>query len=414
MLKRHVLRIVSILVILAVALTVVGPTRAQSRKITFLTPPWGVPPDENALKAFESTSGITVEIQSVQMADLFSRVQVAAASNQAPADVIFLTEEAPSNVVATGNMMDLTDLVKSSSDLDMKDFNKVDFWTMDNKLYGIPVYLQLVMMDYNADRLSKAGFDTPPKTWADLQKEAKAIKDKGIDQYPIAFGATDWSWYLIALSMGDPMFDKDLNPVFADKGSKGRDAMKLLLSFFSDKLISPDMLTSSTTPHNLFWGGTGTFHQAWQGSVAVGNNPKTSKQAPNVKYMLLPEVGNTWSFPAAIGISKNSQNSKDAWEFIKWYVTPEVQTAIYNASGLYPSRTSVADALNKAGKIDGADVINEQSKHVNELPRYALWWGPFAQKVSEAVLAAAQQNTDSDQVIDGLAKQWNDLKAEYK
>jgi len=404
---------VAALIILSIAMAFTGPARAQGKKITFLTAPWGVPPNADALKAWQDKSGITVEIQSVQTADMYSRVQVAAASNQPAADVIFLTEEAPSNIMATGNMMDLTDLLKSSSDLDIKDFNKVDFFTMDGKIYGIPVYQQLVMMDYNADRLAKAGFNAPPKTWDEFSKMAHTIKDKGIDQYPIVFAATDWSWYLMALSMGDPMFDKDLNPVFANKDSKARAAMKMLLSFFKDKLISPDML-GSPTPHAMFWGGSGTLHQAFQGSVAVGNNEKTSKQAPNVKYMLLPDVGNTWSFPAAIGIGKNSPNAKEAWEFIKWYVSPEVQTDIYNAVGLYPSRTSVADTLIKAGKVEGADVIAEQNKHVNELPRQVLWWGPFAQKASEAVVSAAQQGTDPDKVIDALAKQWNDLKAEYK
>src|SRR5258708_6389174 len=355
MLKRHIPRIVSILLALVIGLTFTGPTRGQGKTITFLTPPWGVPPNQDALKAWEAKSGINVEIQSVQTADLYSRVQVAAASNQSPADVIFLTEEAPSNVMATGNMMDLSSLIASSTDLDLKDFNKLDFFTLNNKVYGIPAYQQLVMLDYNAAKLSQAGFSTPPKTWADFQQEAKTIKDKGIDQYPIAFAASDWSWYLLALSIGDPMLDTDLNPVFAAKGSKARDAMKLLLSFFSDKLISPDALTSAATPqHTLFWSGSGTFHQGWEGSTAVANNPKASKQAPNVKYMLLPEVGNTWSFPAAIGIAKNSPNAKEAWEFIKWYVTPEVQTDIYNAVGLYPSRISVLDALTTAPKIDAA------------------------------------------------------------
>ena len=37
-------------------------------------------------------------------------------------------------------------------------------------------------------------------------------------------GAINWSWWLIALSMGDPMFDDELNPVFADDGSKAREA----------------------------------------------------------------------------------------------------------------------------------------------------------------------------------------------
>ena len=37
---------VHILLILAIALAFAGPIRAQGKKITFLTAPWGVPPDE--------------------------------------------------------------------------------------------------------------------------------------------------------------------------------------------------------------------------------------------------------------------------------------------------------------------------------------------------------------------------------
>jgi multiple sugar transport system substrate-binding protein len=410
---RKLIKLVSLALLIVVSLGFTVPSTAQDRKITFLTPPWGVPPNEDALKAFEADAGFTVEIQSVQSSDLYTRVQTASAAGQPAADVIFLTEEAPSNIVATGNMLALNDLIASTPDLDLSDFNKVDFWTTDGQTYGIPVYLQLVMMDYNAKKLADAGFDKPPTTWAELTDEAKAIKDKGIDDYPIAMGAIDWSWYLIALSMGDPMFDADLNPVFADEGSKGREAMALLLSYFKDGLISPEMLAGSINQHQLFWSGTGVFHQAWQGSVAVGNNPDTSKQAPDVKYLVLPEAGNTWSFPAAIGIAAQSPNVDDAWKFIQWYVGADDQVAIYNAFGLYPSRISVAQQLNKDGKIDGYDAIIEQSDHVNELPRYALWWGPFTQKVSEAILQAAQTGTAADDVIDSLAKEWNDLKAEY-
>lgn len=411
---RKFLRIIPVLLLVTILMSVAAPSMAQDKKITFLTPPWGVPPDEDALKAFEKEAGFTVEIQSVQMSDLFTRVQTSAAANQPAADVIFLTEEAPSNIVATGNMLALNDLIAATADLDLKDFNKVDFWTQDDQVYGIPVYLQLVMMDYNTEKLKAAGFDAAPKTWAELKDQAKAIKEKGVDNYPIALGAIDWSWYLIALSMGDPMFDADLNPVFADQGSKAREAMSTLLSFFSEQLISPDILAGSASQHTSFWSGVGAFHQGWQGSVAVGNNEKTSKQAPNVAYLMLPEVGNTWSFPAAMGIDKNSPNAAEAWKFIQWYVKPENQVAIYNSVGLYPSRTSVAEQLNKDGKIAGYDTIIEQSKHINELPRYSVWWGPFTQKVSEAILQAAQKGTSADEVIDALAKEWNDLKAEYQ
>ena len=386
--------------------------QAQDATISFLTPPWGVPPSEEALQAFTDASGIAVEIQSVQSADLFSRVQVAGATGQAPADVIFVTEEAPSNIVAIGHLMSLNAFL-DSGELDLDDFEKMDFWAIDDEVFAVPTYLQLVMMDYNAKSLADAGFDAPPATWAELAEMAYAIRDAGIDDHPIAMGAISWSWFLIALSMGDPMFDAELNPVFADADSIGREAMALLLSFFEDELISPEILAGSINQHSLFWSGVGVFHQAWQGSLAVANNPERSQQAPDTAYMVLPEVGNTWSFPAGIGISTHSENPEAAWEFIKWYVGDENMTAIYNAFGLYPSRRSVSSALNDAGAIEGYDAIVEQSMHVNELPRYALWWGPFAAIVSETILEAAQSGMAADDVIDQLADEWNELKDEY-
>jgi multiple sugar transport system substrate-binding protein len=390
------------------------PVATQEQTITFLTAPWGVPPNEEALRAFEEEAGFNVEIQSVQSADLYSRVQVAAASGLPAADVIFLTEEAPSNIVATGNMMPLNDLIDATPELDLSDFNKVDFWTVDGQIYGIPTYVQLVMMDYNTERLAQAGFDAPPTTWTEVGEMARAIKEQGIDEYPLAIPATDWSWYLMSLSMGDPMFDEELNPVFADEGSKAREAMAMMLGFFSEELVSPEIIASGSTPHEVFWGGTGTIHQAFQGSVAVGNNPDASTQAPNVAYMLLPDEGYTWSFPAAVGIAAGSPNVEQAWEFIQWYVGPENQQAIFEAVGLFPSRTSVTETLAEAGMIEGAEVIAAQSELTNELPRHALWWGPFASTATELIREAIQNGTPSDEVVDALAEEWNNLKAEYE
>jgi len=398
--------------ILVLSLLPLGSVAFAQDGISFLAPPWGVPPNEDLLQAFTEESGITVEIQSVQMADLYSRVQVSAAAGEAPADVIFITEEGPSNVVATGNMMPLNDLLEMG-DLDAEDFEKLDFWTRDGDVLAIPTYLQLVMMDYNSARTAEAGFDSPPATWAELDAQARAIREAGIDDHPIAMGAINWSWWLIALSMGDPMFDDELEPVFADEGSKARDAMSLLKSWFDDELISPAILEGSIGQHPLFWSGVGTFHQGWQGSVVRGN-AESSLQAPNVEYLVLPEVGNTWSFPAGIGISVDSENVEAAWEFIQWYVGDENMTAIWNAFGLYPSRLSISSALHEAGEIQGYEEIVEQSMKTNELPRFTLWWGPWAATVSEVIREGMTAGTSADAMIDELADAWNELKEEYE
>lgn len=399
--------------VLALALAVPAGTAfaQEGTTITFLAPAWGDPPDKDLLAQFEAESGITVEVQvAADMAALFSTVALSAASGQPAADVIFLTEEAPSNIVATGDVEPIDDLIAANG-TDMSAFAGTDFWVVDGATVAVPVYSQLVMLDYNSAKLAEAGIESAPTTWEEFTAAAEALRDTGVDPNPIAFGAIDWSWYLMALSNGDPMFDADLNPVFADEGSAARESMATLLGYFADELISPGIIGNSQ--HTAFWGGTGTFHQGWQGSVNAGN-ADTSAQAPDVEYLLLPDEHFTWSFPAALGIGTGSENREAAYEFIEWYTGVDNQVAIFDAFGLYPSRPGVAEQLNEAGKIAGFETIVEQAQSVNELPRTALWWGPFTADVSSAILEAATVGGDSDAVIDALAATWNELKAEFE
>ncbi len=402
-------------VVLLLTLAVPGLSRGGARQtITFLTAPWGVPPNQALLQEFQDRSGISVQVISAPSAEMYTKVQVASAGRRAPADVIFLTEEAPSFIVAPGYMEPLDAYVAKSKDLNVGDIERMNFWTVGGKVQGITTYVQLVMMDYNAKRLKAGGFNRPAATWEELRRQAVALKQKGVDTFPLAFGAIDWSWFLMALSAGDPMFDGSLAPVFSNAGSPARKAMAMLVGFFTtDKIITPDLLTK-VTPHDVFMGGTGVYHQAWQGSLAVMNNAKISKQAPDVQYVLMPEQHFTWSLDAAIGLSRFSPKKDAGWEFVKWYVSAENQRAIYKGVGLVPSRKSMQQALNSEGAIQGFDVMTAQASYVHQLPRTVKWWGPWTQSVTEAIRKATQGQLTSDAAVDAIAKRWNELKAQYK
>ncbi len=402
-------------VVLLLTLAVPGLSRGGARQtITFLTAPWGVPPNQALLQEFQDRSGISVQVISAPSAEMYTKVQVASAGRRAPADVIFLTEEAPSFIVAPGYMEPLDAYIAKSMDLNVGDIERMNFWTVGGKVQGITTYVQLVMMDYNAKRLKAGGFNRPAATWEELRRQAVALKQKGVDTFPLAFGAIDWSWFLMALSAGDPMFDGSLAPVFSNAGSPARKAMAMLVGFFTtDKIITPDLLTK-VTPHDVFMGGTGVYHQAWQGSLAVMNNAKISKQAPDVQYVLMPEQHFTWSLDAAIGLSRFSPKKDAGWEFVKWYVSAENQRAIYKGVGLVPSRKSMQQALNSEGAIQGFDVMTAQASYVHQLPRTVKWWGPWTQSVTEAIRKATQGQLTSDAAVDAIAKRWNELKAQYK
>ncbi len=389
-----------------------GTVRQASQTISFITPPWGLPPDMRALAAFEKKTGITVQIRNVSDVQLQSKVLVATATHQAAADVVYLTGEALSGIVAPGDMQPLDSFVARSPDLNTPDIQQLNFWRYNGSLYGLITYVQLVMLDYDASRYKKAGFNSPPTTWNELHQEALTVKRKGIDQYPIAFSLIDWSWFLMSLSMGDPMFDHKLNPTFTAPNSPGRRALRLLVQLYKEKLISPALL-SAAQPHATYWSGIGTFHQSWEGALAVANNPKISTHAPNVQYLLLPDRHYTWNLPSGLGISKYSSHAVAAWEFIKWYMAPAQQKAIYYADGLIPSRTSVQQSLRKAHKIQGFNVISEQSRYIHDLPRSVKWWSAWDTFVSSEMKVAAVGQASPDAAITAIGQKWTSLRSQY-
>src|SRR2546422_6043144 len=168
--------------VLALAIALVWPAVGRggaSQTITFLTAPWGVPPDQALLKAFTDRSGITVQVISARRAEMYTKVQVASVGRRAPADVIFLTEEAPSFIVAPGYMEPLDARVAKSADLNAGDIERMDFWTVGGKIQGITTYVQMVMMDYNAKRLGAGGVNTTAPTWGERARQSVGRRQKG-------------------------------------------------------------------------------------------------------------------------------------------------------------------------------------------------------------------------------------------
>jgi hypothetical protein len=204
---------------------------------------------------------------------------------------------------------------------------------------------------------------------------------------------------------------EDFTATFAEPDSGGRQAMRLLLGWFQEGLITPEML-SRDTPHDLYLAGIGTFHQSWQGALAVMNNPETSQQAPNVRYMLMPDQHFTYAGDAGLGISAFSEAKAQACQFINWYLSPPVQTTIYDAYGLVPSRPTVQQELSTAGKIQQYELEQEQATYVRPLPIAAPWWVEFSDFVTESLKRGAQGEFDADTAIDQMAERWETLKSE--
>ena len=94
----------------------------------------------------------------------------------------------PDEFIKNGYLLDVTDRVTAEmkSGIFPASWNGV---TRNGKIYGMPWLMDVKYFMYNKDMLTQAGFNEPPKTWEELVTQAKAIKDKGLAEFPIM-----WSW----------------------------------------------------------------------------------------------------------------------------------------------------------------------------------------------------------------------------
>ena len=361
------------------------------------------------LEELEKETGIEVEITVIgDESSLRDKVLTATMGRIAPADVIFVGITNFGVFSHSGSLAKLDGLV--SADL-LNNLNGEDLCRMEGSLYSVPIYQQLVMLEYDPVVLSEIDAEVP-KTWDEFFHVAKDIKQKGIMDHPIAFSPRNWSWYLIALSMGDPLFDDEFNPTFDQPSSGGAKAMHLLYSFFKEGLISPERL-ANPNPHPSFWAGNAVFHQAWQGSLTISNDPEKSKIAPNVRYMLLPEEHFTWNLPAALGISAFSDKTQAAMQFITWITKDKTQEYLYDAYGMFPASRSALVKLGDDGKIDDYDTILEQSKYVRPLPYQVPWYSEFETELNDTLKRMVREQISPDGAIKHLAAYVDKLRAEY-
>ncbi|MCD6239792.1 MAG: extracellular solute-binding protein [Thermotogae bacterium] len=398
--------------LLVIAIVVCSPfvtSAMATERLIYMTPPWGVPSKE-LLKEFEAQTGIEVEVTTIGSdKDLRDKVMTATAGGISAADVIF-TGITNLGVFASGRSIAKLNEIASPNLLNK--LAGVKQFTINGNLYGIPIYQQMVMVDYDSSVLQKMKAPVP-STWEEFHQLCQEIKEKGIKKYPITFGARAWSWYLIALSMGDPLFDENLNPTFDKPDSGGLRAMRLLRDFFKEGLISPERITN-VNPHPAFWAGKAVFHQAWQGSLAISNNPQKSKIAPYAKYILLPDAHFTWGLPAALSISKFSRKKAEAYNFIVWFTEEKVQRYLYDAYGMYPADKKVFAELGEEGKIEGYDVMAEQAKFVRSIPYHAPWYTEFENETNNTIKKMARGGISPEEAVKHLADFVYKLKKEYQ
>ena len=206
----------------------------------------------------------------------------------------------------------------------------------ENKIYGLPLYVDTLALFYNKDLLNSAGIPLPPDTWeeliADLDKLVQKNQWGGIERAGVALGTAenvDSSTDILALLMlqnGTKMTNEDKKSATFDKSiylegktyQPGQDALR----FYTD-FSNPSKRTytwNRQMPYSLDAFVEGKAVMMFNYSHQI---PAIKDRVPYLNFGIssMPQIkgrnfdidyANYWAFT----VSKKTRVVQEAWKFI--------------------------------------------------------------------------------------------------
>ena len=286
----------------------------------------------DAVDAFsESSDKYTVKIEQIPFAQLVSKITIAAQSKSLP-DIIQVDGCDHASFSAMGIFADLTDRVdKEMGELEFYD-GPLESCKYEDKLYGLPLNANNLVLVYNEDMLKKAGYKEPPATWSELREYAKALTNEST--YGFAINAIDdeGSTY----SLMPFLYEAGVDWNTLDKGADK--ALGLYQNLLEDGSMSKEAFG---------WGQNDAYGQFTAGRAAMyidGNwrIPELEKDATfSYKFAPIPSCDDTGKSATVIGGENlaivNNDNIEGSWECMKSLYNKEMMNDYCKKSGMIPT-----------------------------------------------------------------------------
>jgi multiple sugar transport system substrate-binding protein len=300
-------------------------------------------------KEFNSThKNIQVKVTQISDDQYVNKVGTGVKSSNGPDVLDFDVANAPL-FAATGVLSDISDKVNKLSYKDDLNAGMAKLAQYDNKWYSLPFNGGPSFILYNKTLFQKAGLDpnTAPTTWADIEKDAKAVRALGGDTYGwdipgacgggLSFTVNPFIW----ASGGDTLTKAGSNQktTYASEPAVA-DTFNFYKKLWDDGVVAPRAQTTDCA----------TWGQEWQagkvGMIVSGAwmiSP-VEKLGDQVGYTAIPgENGGTSTFAGGNndGIVSTSKKQDADWTFLSWLMEKDAQVMMAKSNGQAPVRSDI-------------------------------------------------------------------------
>ena len=300
----------------------------------------------------ESHPGIEIEAQyQGSYEESINKLKAAMRTGDGP-DMIQIYEAGTRFMVDSGFVNPIQNLIdKYSIDVSHLEEHILDYYTVNDQLYSMPLNTSIPVLYYNADMLKAIGFEGKPQTWDDIIDISIKVREAGLVDSGIAVSNFAWWFEQVLVQQRYAMVDNDNGRSAAATRCTLMDgdvALKMAnkwLDMYKNGYIAN--IGFNTADNNAyFWAGQTAMAVDSSGGLRnfltnIGDSfelgvaffPAVDAESPN---------GGVTMGGASIHMINNDKGEayeKAIAEFIRYIITPEIQGYFHINSGYFPVTT---------------------------------------------------------------------------
>lgn len=333
---------------------------------------------------------IRVEVQQIPLKAAHQKLLTAYAGGSLP-DLTQLGNTWIPELAALHALEPLQARVDRSIDINPADYFGSIWATnrIDGVLYGIPWYVDTRLLFYRVDLLREAGYETPPRDWAQWQQQMDAIRAKsGGKRWGVLLPTNEYEQLQsLALQQSDPLLrDGGRYGNFESAGFKR--ALAFYVGLFKRGDAPPFTNVQVSNPWDEFGRGAYVFYLSGPWNIGEFRKRLPASQQADWSTAPLPGPdgpGASNAGGSSLVILRASRHKDAAWKLIEFLSRPAVQRRFYDLLGDMPPRRSSWEG----GALQGdpkARAFRDQLERVKSTPLVPEW----EQIATEMQLVAAR------------------------
>jgi multiple sugar transport system substrate-binding protein len=335
---------------------------------------------QELVRGFEARNpDVRVEVQQVPWTAAHEKLLTSFVGRATP-DVSQLGNTWVCEFVALGALAPLDDRVAASQVVHAAD-QFAGIWAtnvIDDRLYGVPWYVDTRLLFYRRDLLAAAGHPDPPATWDDWRTAmTDVVHQGGAGTYGILLPVNEWAQpTILGLQAGSPLL--------TDGGTRGaftlpeyRRAFTWYVDLFRDRLAPPVSNNEIANVYQEF--SRGTFAMYITGPWNLGEFRRRLPAEQQDDWATAPLPGPAPGVPgvslaggSSLVVFRGSDKQDAAWRLVEYLSEPAQQVRFFHLTGDLPAHRTAWDDTSFTGD-PRALAFRQQLEHVVPTPAVPEW-----------------------------------------